>query len=34
MRPTLSGLAVASALRACKLKDVRLLDAAFESKVA
>jgi predicted transcriptional regulator of viral defense system len=34
MRPTLTGLAVASALRACKLKDLRTLDAIFEPKVA
>jgi predicted transcriptional regulator of viral defense system len=34
MRPTLTGLALASALRACKLKDVRELDAVFEAAVA
>ena len=33
MRPTMTGLALASALRAYKLKDIRA-DVAFESKVA
>jgi len=34
MRPTLTGLALASALRACKLKDLRVTGLAFEPKVA
>jgi DNA-binding IclR family transcriptional regulator len=33
MRPTLTGLALASALRACKLKELRAR-VIFESKVA
>ena len=34
MRPTLTGLALASALRACKLKDLRALELVFETRVA